>query len=462
MPLLVVLFCTTAPTFAADKKTKIDDDVLKTTAKGYEWLAKQQNSDGSWGDANYPNNTAITGFALLAFMSQGNLPTEGKYAKEVAKGVRFLMASQREDGYLIGARGGNMYCHGMATLALSQVWGMTGDEDVKTSLKKAVNLIVKCQCKDNSMNHGGWRYEPVPSGADISVTIMQVMALRGAKDSGIHVPDETMKRALSYINSCYDEASGGYTYMPRNRHPGFARTAAGICVLKLVGEYDKKIERSVDYLKKTMENPRRALLVRPLLRLPRLSSGRRQRLGRILQVHQNEVCRNAIARRQLVAPRPAIGRPGLSNVDRHHRLVRARKLFADLPAIIGEPSGVSGRVIHPAAYAARFAKKRRSVRQFDSIHRFFVIPFDDPLVLVVDVFALDVAHFTGFVLDFELEAELVAFLLLDGEFPFLFEFSYLTLERPVFFHGVLRVEHATVRAVAQRKLKHIALLEADL
>jgi hypothetical protein len=250
------------PTFAADDKTdkvKIDDDIKKSTAKGLEWLASKQNTDGSWGDGSYPNNTAITGFALMAFMSQGHVPNQGKYGPEVSKGVRFLMASQREDGYMVGSRGGNMYCHGMATLALSQLWGMTGDEDVKKSLEKAIKLIIKSQCKDGGINHGGWRYEPVPSGADISVTIMQVMALRGAKDSGLHVPDETMKRALSYINSCYDEASGGYTYMPRNRAPGFARTAAGICVRKLCGDYDETsstLKRSVEYLKRTMDSPR--------------------------------------------------------------------------------------------------------------------------------------------------------------------------------------------------------------
>jgi hypothetical protein len=170
----------------------------------------------------------------------------------VAKGTRFLLASAREgDGYLIGTRMGNMYCHGMATLCLTQLFGMTGDEDVKKVLKKAVDLIVKCQSPD-----GGWRYEPQPTGSDISVTIMQVMALRGAKDSGLHVPDKTMKKALEYINSCYDQYSGGYTYQPYNRAPGFARTAAGICVLKLVGEYDKNIDKSIDYLKKNMEHPR--------------------------------------------------------------------------------------------------------------------------------------------------------------------------------------------------------------
>ena len=255
--LIVLSFA--ASSRAADEKAKIDDDIKKCTAKGLEWLATKQNNDGSWGDSSYPNNTAITGFAMLAFMSQGHVPNQGKYGPEVSKGARFLMASQRtnpDDGYLMGTRGGNMYCHGMAALALSQLWGMTGDDDVKKVLEKAVKLILRAQCKDNGMNHGGWRYEPVPSGADISVTIMQVMALRGAKDGGMNVPDETMKRALSYINSCYDEGTGGYTYMPRNRAPGFARTAAGICVLKLCGDYDKKIDRSVEYLKRSMENPR--------------------------------------------------------------------------------------------------------------------------------------------------------------------------------------------------------------
>jgi hypothetical protein len=250
--ILIALFFS-ASVFAQDKKRgQIDDDVKKATAKALEWLAGQQNKDGSWGDARYPNNTAITGFALMAFMSQGHVPNQGKYGPEVAKGARFLLASAREsDGYLIGSRYGNMYCHGMATLALTQLFGMTGDDEVKKVLKRAVDLIVKSQSPD-----GGWRYDPQPTGSDISVTIMQVMALRGAKDSGLHVPNKTMEKALEYINSCYDHPSGGYTYQPGNRAPGFARTAAGICVVKLTGKYDKDVGKSVDYLKRVMDNPR--------------------------------------------------------------------------------------------------------------------------------------------------------------------------------------------------------------
>jgi hypothetical protein len=237
--LLAVLIATPAP--AAEEKVKMDDTTKKAVGKALAWLKDQQNRDGSWG------NTAVTSFAILAFMANGHVPNKGLYGPEVSRGVRNLLASSREDGYLVGPRGGNMYCHGMATLALTQVWGMTGDEEVKKVLKKAVGLIVKTQ------NHeGGWRYEPAPTGADISVTIMQVMALRGAKDSGLHVPDETIKKAVAYINRCRDPRSGGYRYQPYSSGPGYARTAAGVCVLQLSGDYEaKEIARAVAFLERT-------------------------------------------------------------------------------------------------------------------------------------------------------------------------------------------------------------------
>ncbi len=159
---------------------RMDDATKQATTRALEWLARKQNPNGSWSTSRFPQNTAVTAFALLAFMSQGHLPNQGTYGPEVAKGARFLLAAARPDGYLVGAHGGNMYCHAMATLALAELWGMTGDDEIKPVLKKAVDLIIRCQ------NHeGGWRYEPAPTGADISVTIMQVMALRAAKNSGL-------------------------------------------------------------------------------------------------------------------------------------------------------------------------------------------------------------------------------------------------------------------------------------
>jgi hypothetical protein len=229
---------------------KIDEATRKAIAQGLQWLATKQNADGSWSEARYPHNTAITSFALLAFMSQGHLPGQGPYGPELARGTRFLLSAANADGYLVGSRGGNMYCHAMATLALAELWGMAGDHDIRPVLTKAVDLIVRCQNRE-----GGWRYDPTPSGADVSVTIMQVMALRAAKNGGLHVPDQTLERAIKYIQSCYDERSGGFGYQPFIKHrPGFARTAAGVCVLQLTGQHEAaQIPKAVEYLKANFE-----------------------------------------------------------------------------------------------------------------------------------------------------------------------------------------------------------------
>src|SRR6478672_3481154 len=113
---------------AARADVKMDDATKKATGRALEWLAHQQASDGSFSDGGYAHNTAITGFAMLAFMSQGHLPNQGQYGPEVAKAARFLAAAQRKsDGYIVGSRGGNMYCHCMATLALCELFGQTGD-----------------------------------------------------------------------------------------------------------------------------------------------------------------------------------------------------------------------------------------------------------------------------------------------------------------------------------------------
>lgn len=226
-------------------RVKIDERTKAAVDKALRWLKDQQAGDGSWG------NTAISSFALLAFMANGHVPNQGAYGPEVSKGVRYLLSCAREsDGYIVGPKGGNMYCHGMATLALTQVFGMTGDEEVKKVLKRAVDLIVKTQ------NHeGGWRYDPSPTGADISVTIMQVMALRGAKDSGLHVPDKCIAEAVKYINRCFDRRSGGYRYQPYSSGPGYARTAAGVCVLQLSGDYDADdIKKAVAFMERSVDD----------------------------------------------------------------------------------------------------------------------------------------------------------------------------------------------------------------
>src|SRR5690242_2675483 len=95
-------------------------------AMGY--LASQQQANGSWSAQGRKGDhpVAMTGYTLLAFMAAGNLPEEGDYARQVSAGMQFLLDSLQPDGTYRGVDGSKyMYNHGIATLALGELYGQT-------------------------------------------------------------------------------------------------------------------------------------------------------------------------------------------------------------------------------------------------------------------------------------------------------------------------------------------------
>jgi hypothetical protein len=125
-----------------------------------------------------------------------------------------------------------MYEHAMSTLMLAEAWGMYQRPGILDTVQRAVDLIVSSQ-----NDHGGWRYDPRPADADVSVTVMQLVALRGAKNAGLRVPKRTFDSAIGYVKSCA-RPSGGFLYQPGFGAEGYARTAAGVCSLLTSGDYD--------------------------------------------------------------------------------------------------------------------------------------------------------------------------------------------------------------------------------
>jgi hypothetical protein len=217
--------------------------------KGLAWLAHAQAPDGSYGGEGMGKNAAITALAGLAFMEAGNLPGRGKYADNVSKCLSFILASCQESGLIASDQShGPMYGHGFATLFLGELYGMTGDDEVRDKLQKAVRLIEKCQNRE-----GGWRYQPAPIDADISVTICQIMALRAARDAGIKVEKEVIDNAIKYVRSCQNP-DGGFSYMAHQGGgggSGFARSAAGVASLYYAGVFEgDDLVRGLKYLQK--------------------------------------------------------------------------------------------------------------------------------------------------------------------------------------------------------------------
>jgi hypothetical protein len=218
--------------------------------KGLEWLAEQQGEDGGFGGSPYSgadsHHAGITALAGLAFMQSGSLPSRGKYGVNVQRCLDFILNNCQESGLIASDTShGPMYGHGFATLFLGEVFGMTGDENVKERLLKAVHLIEKTQNPE-----GGWRYQPVPYDADLSVTICEVMALRAARDAGVKVEKEIIDKAIHYVRSCQNP-DGGFCYQAEmhGAGSGYARSAAGVASLYYAGIFEgDDIERGLRYL----------------------------------------------------------------------------------------------------------------------------------------------------------------------------------------------------------------------
>ncbi len=209
----------------------IDPQAEAVVRGACKWLASQQQPGGNWTGA--PHSVAFTSYALMAFMAAGHLPGEGEHGKVVARGLKYVLDNCRPDGFIAAANDEvKMYGHGIATIALGEMYGQTGDIAIKPKLARAIKLII-----DSQNNEGGWRYKPVKADADISVTVLQVVALRVAKNSGIDVPQATIDKAVEYVRRCYNKDQQGFSYQPGGG-AGWARTAAAIYSLQVCGQYD--------------------------------------------------------------------------------------------------------------------------------------------------------------------------------------------------------------------------------
>ncbi len=218
--------------------------------KGLQYLAGRQLADGHWSSGGYTADVGITALSLLAFLAAGHQPGRGRYGLVLNEAVEFLAKSVRMDGRFgatglvhsdpsIGQSGQPMYGHGFATLALAEVYGMTRRRDLKPKIEAAIHLIEDTQNIDGRPRlDGGWRYQPGMGDADISVTVVQVLALRAARNAGIKVTQSTIDRALGYMKRCANNYDHGFSYQVQIHQSGPARTGAGVLSLLMAGMRD--------------------------------------------------------------------------------------------------------------------------------------------------------------------------------------------------------------------------------
>lgn len=230
----------------------ITPQTRRAVERAFSFLHQRQvktgRNKGAFGNTGLSSGVATCSLGGLALMCGGHAPGFGKFGKTIDMCVDFVLRNVRQDGYIAKSDNSareNMYGHGFSMLFLSQAYGMTQKKVIGDKLRQAVALT--CRTQNDA---GGWRYQPVKSDADLSITVCQIMGLRGARDAGIDVPDNVRTNCIEYVKKSQNR-NGSFRYTLNGGHTTFAMTAAGVTSLYSAGIYEgEQVEKALTYLKK--------------------------------------------------------------------------------------------------------------------------------------------------------------------------------------------------------------------
>lgn len=206
-----------------------------------DWLKDHQYPDGSWGP-HY--RAAMSGLAILAFLSHGETTGSPEYGDTVRAGLQYLVGRQNDRGWILG--GGphvhgpqlRVYEHVIATYALAEAYAMTKIPMIKPSLEDAVQVIL-----DGQLENGGWAYDfqrEGPMHIDVSLGGWVIQALKaaelsGAENRGIAMAIANGVRAIRVMS---DPSGGGlFAYSSRlpQHLPDHSMTGVAVLAMQLTG-----------------------------------------------------------------------------------------------------------------------------------------------------------------------------------------------------------------------------------
>ena len=212
---------------------------------GLEWLARAQEADGHWDAKKWGSGGAydlgVTGLATLCFLGAGHTSQTGKYQRNVRRAAQWLEARQAGSGSFNPA---TFYEQGIATMAVSELYGMTHNRGYRKMAQDAVDFIISIQPEDGGFGYGG-------AGADTSVTGWQIMAIKSAKLSELNVPQKAIDRSNRYLREAID-ATGRTSYQKSQNGGSECMTSVGL-LCRLFLNWDTKhddVQKAGDIISK--------------------------------------------------------------------------------------------------------------------------------------------------------------------------------------------------------------------
>jgi len=232
--------------------------------QGLEWLASQQEDDGRFPSEDTAQ-PAVTSLAVMAFLSRGHMPDQGKYGTRISAAIDFVLSTQRRRGYFsllpvtppaqhLSPSQTVTYNHSIAGLMLGEVYGMTAGNRslrIETAINRALiyHREVQSRKKQVPSDFGGFRYgypESPDASSDMSVTGWALMFLRSARNAEFTVPKQYFDEGLDFVERCHESDSalhqkGVFRYRPLASAPKdnpqitLANTASAMLTLILGG-----------------------------------------------------------------------------------------------------------------------------------------------------------------------------------------------------------------------------------
>jgi hypothetical protein len=240
---------------------RVDQGVAKALA----WLADQQQPDGAF-PTHDRGQPAITSLCVMAYLSAGHHPGEGKYGETINRAIDFVLECQKPSGLFLYLEPTNIqitwaanYNHAISGLMLCEAYGQTSRERSRR-IQAAVDLALKetarqqhDPAKIDPRDVGGWRYLHTlsTSRSDLSLTAWQLMFLRSAKNAQFEIPDDDkmVTAGVTYIESLFQPQEGVFFYghseadNNNDRYASRGMMGAGILSLSLAGKHQTEMAR---------------------------------------------------------------------------------------------------------------------------------------------------------------------------------------------------------------------------
>lgn len=234
--------------------------------RGLEYLASVQEEDGRF-PGEESGQPAITSLGIMAFLSRGHMPDEGRYGQRISRAIDFVLSTQKRRGYFsllpvappathLSPGQTVTYNHSIAGLMLGEVYGMTsGERSTRIEAALTTALIyhrdVQTQQKEKPSDIGGFRYgfpEGPHAASDMSVTGWALMFLRSARNAEFNVPKQYFDEGLDFVERCYEldpanHDKGIFRYRPFASDPkgsqiSLPNTASAMLTLILGGRHE--------------------------------------------------------------------------------------------------------------------------------------------------------------------------------------------------------------------------------